>query len=464
MIIIATGLAKLDEEISQKLTKKNKDSKIIGYREFFINKDISYDAIIISKRLPGDVPIEQLFFSFKDKVKRIIYITNQDDIDGVLCCFNLALYDFLFDPVSSDEILTCLENPHNFSDVNSIYLSFRQKKDELNELEDSLEKNEAPKAQSPEKIKIVEKKVVETRILKQNVITAYSADNNILASFILANSAIACSKRFNKILVIDNNFTPCLDHLLNVNKEIGVKDTFNVNTVDTGESACYSSIENKTFSPSLFKKFVIPCKNKKIDVLTGIYDDNLLSNMEQEHYKSIIDTSKKIYDEILVSVNPFKVNVGTMTSILESDKVLIVVENTYLSGRNTINALKTFERAGINRDNFGIIVVDHPSALESAISDKIFEEYTIITHLPFNKKYYNLINSKKPLVSSIFESKTEKKAYEKITSFIGISGSVFTEEVPENSNIDLENSTLNDTSEIKNHFILSLFKKFKERS
>ncbi|WP_207876505.1 hypothetical protein [Clostridium sp. HV4-5-A1G] len=458
MILIATGINDFDAQIKEAIDRENTHgTKIVGYREYLTGDNVSADIIILSKRLPGDIPERQLLFELKrgNKAQRIIYLTNQEDVKGISACFEFAIYDFLFDPVTVDNILDCIKNPRTFTDVSSIYLNFQEKiaKHPENDIDKPLvdtKKNtkvEKPirtkeKIKEVEKIKVIEKKVVETRLYKQNVISFYSADNNILASFVLANSAVAFSRKSeNRILVIDNNTVPCLDHMFGVNKEIMVKDNFNSNSIDTGLSACYTSIENFTFNAELLKKFVIPIKYSKIDVLTGIYNDSVLKQMEGKHYKSIINTAREIYDVILISVNPFKAAAGTIYSLLNSDKIVTVVEANYLSARNTVSALKTLEGTGIYKNKFGIVVVEANGALNIGVMDKIFESYKVISRIPLSKNYNKSINTKKPLIGSLYSSRTDKNSYGRIVTFIGLSNSIVVKNKTENKEYENDKKT-----------------------
>lgn len=454
MIVLATGIEAFNQELKSKIENQNIGQvKAICYREFLMDEKFFSDTVIISKRLQGDTSIKELLFSLKKRGMRIIYITDKEDVDGILYCFDLAVYDFLFDPVSSDDVVNCISNPNSFTDVSSVYLNFKhkgsEKKDDLGfdvpDINDTAQQKQKERIREVEKIKVVEKKIIETRFYKQNVITFYGANNNILSSQILVNSAVRfCKKTGRKILIIDADAVPCMDHLLDVPKEISVKDSYNMAAIDTGLSACYSSIENGTFSPSLLQKFILSCKNKNIDVLTGIYQDRLIDNMDMVHYQKIIEAAKKLYDVILIAVNPFKSNVGTIASVMSSDKIVAVVESNYLSARNTFSSIKTFERIGVSRDKFGIVIFDWPGALDFGTMEKIFDGYNIVAELPFNKSYNRVVNNKKPLT---LMPKADREAYDSITKFMGLSGSILIQhnEKPQESQEDLMNKEPGDT-------------------
>ncbi|KAA8674442.1 hypothetical protein F3O63_07935, partial [Clostridium sp. HV4-5-A1G] len=130
MILIATGINDFDAQIKEAIDRENTHgTKIVGYREYLTGDNVSADIIILSKRLPGDIPERQLLFELKrgNKAQRIIYLTNQEDVKGISACFEFAIYDFLFDPVTVDNILDCIKNPRTFTDVSSIYLNFQEK-------------------------------------------------------------------------------------------------------------------------------------------------------------------------------------------------------------------------------------------------------------------------------------------------------------------------------------------------
>ena len=75
MIAIATGFDALDKKIEE-LFRANgiNDLQIVNYREFLIQQP--FETIIMSKNLIGQVELEYLVLSLRERNERIIYLTN----------------------------------------------------------------------------------------------------------------------------------------------------------------------------------------------------------------------------------------------------------------------------------------------------------------------------------------------------------------------------------------------------
>lgn len=136
-VAIATGYPELDIQLNNKI----EGSKIINYKEFLLDeKNGPFDVIITSKHLSGDISERDFLFYLKDKDIRIIYITNENDDDSVLTCFEFSIHDMIFDPITSDKVIYSLEHPKAFSDVSTLYIKYLDKKNNKN---------------SPSKLKVV---------------------------------------------------------------------------------------------------------------------------------------------------------------------------------------------------------------------------------------------------------------------------------------------------------------------
>lgn len=120
-VAIATGYHNLDFQ----LTEKIKDSKIVNYKEFLLDEQHDkFDTVITSKHLPGDTPERDLLFYLKNKDIRIIYITNENDIDSICTCLEFSIYDIIFDPITVEKVLSLLEHPNSFSDISPTYVKY----------------------------------------------------------------------------------------------------------------------------------------------------------------------------------------------------------------------------------------------------------------------------------------------------------------------------------------------------
>ena len=177
MIAIATGYVDLDE----KLKKSIKDSTIIGYREFLVKEESNFEIAIISSKLGGEIEIQQLLFVLKQKGTRIIYLTNEENKEEIIACFDLGIYDIVLDPIDDEKIEYVLKNPQSLSTplISKLYVKYKNDEDigdnKKSSLKDFLKKNEETKivekvVEVPVKVPVIVQKTV-TKTIKQQVLT-----------------------------------------------------------------------------------------------------------------------------------------------------------------------------------------------------------------------------------------------------------------------------------------------------
>ncbi|HBY19543.1 MAG: hypothetical protein A2Y24_02960 [Clostridiales bacterium GWE2_32_10] len=126
MIAIATGIDALDQKIKQEFEKSDiKDSMIVNYREFLLKS--SFNTVIISNKLVGNIEIEYLILTLRERDIRIMYLTNKDSEGEIKLCFKYGINDILVDPIDAVLINKVYKQPKKFSDVKKLFLLVNSK-------------------------------------------------------------------------------------------------------------------------------------------------------------------------------------------------------------------------------------------------------------------------------------------------------------------------------------------------
>lgn len=430
MIAIATGYVDLDE----KLKKSIKDSTIIGYREFLVKEESNFEIAIISSKLGGEIEIQQLLFVLKQKGTRIIYLTNEENKEEIIACFDLGIYDIVLDPIDDEKIEYVLKNPQSLSTplISKLYVKYKNDEDigdnKKSSLKDFLKKNEETKivekvVEVPVKVPVIVQKTV-TKTIKQQVLTFYTTDNNLNKDEALTNFAVLLAKKTDqKILVIDADMpTPNLDMLFGIHKEVYVKDIYDLNRIDTGISACYGAIEKGIFSSDMLKEFVIKVpKLKNLYVLTGVYDLAMFfKKLEAKHYEEIIEAAKQIYDTIIIDVNPFEINTATYAALLNSSRIIVTCEPNWANARNSLTIIKDLiGRLKIPKEKFNFVINNmEQGGLSKDLLCKVFTGFKILGYLPYNKYHMKYLNNKKTFITSL-NARNDIAAYMELIENLG---------------------------------------------
>ncbi|URZ05892.1 MinD/ParA family ATP-binding protein [Clostridium felsineum] len=418
---IATGMFELDEKL-RKLMEMNKDMTvtIVNYREFFDKKD--FDVTVISDRLLGDMNIEQLFFLLKSKNTRIVYLTNEDDVQGVKKCFGYSINDILFDPVKPEDIIKLILDPNSFADISDIYLKYSNMQLEAGETGTPIKiiKEGGGKPKVVEKVveKVIEKPVTvektvyKTKILKKKILTFYSCDNALLTADLITQLSVLLSKRVQqKVLVLDfNTLFPVMDNFLGVTKEVNIESKYDVEK-STSLTLMYNAIERNNLNESNFTKFVKKTKYKNLDLATGNYNLMLFEKTPNDYFSKIVNTASKIYDTIFINTNP-DISLGsTFIPIKMATDNLFIIQPNYTNIRNTLFIADNFKNV-IAKNKLNFVVYDvSPKSLDSEIIEELFRDYKLIGYIPQDDRKEEALNKQKPFIDSIALKKSDIKAY-----------------------------------------------------
>ncbi|MCX7884652.1 MAG: hypothetical protein N2448_06445 [Caloramator sp.] len=383
---------------------------------------IHTDVLVLEADIPTDnsVFIETLrkYRIARPETRIIIIAPNRKAGDMLMAqIVKLGIYDIISPESNENDEVLLIPYIVEALDKPSVYTNAARWDVQIDEMQNSFQK----------KVKVVEKVVEKTiqRTVKQQIITFYTTDNNQSKDDILTQIAfLLASKSMQKILVIDmNSMLPTLDHFFGVDKEIFLKDIYDLNTVNTGLSAVYYAIEKNIFSSELLEEFTI--KHKKFNnlyLLTGLYDMNLFSTLTTKHYETLIETAKESYDTIIINTNNDIGVVATYTALKNASIIIAVSGANYTYARN-INTILNYliDYHKIPKSKFKIIIDGlSKQSLNKDYLVKIFEEYEILGFLHFNPYREEVLNRQEgtPFILTSY-SKKDIASYIEIIEKLG---------------------------------------------
>ena len=420
-VAVATGMTELDEKV-QNILKSKTDFKtsIINYREFFDKE--KFDVAVVSTRLLGEMDINQLFFILKSKNNtRIIYLTNEDDVQGVKKCFGYSINDILFDPVKPENIIKLILKPNSFSDISSIYLKYSNMELRCGETGTPvkiIKEGNNTQTKVIEKVKVVEKpvKVTETvyktKILKKKILTFYSSDNALLTADLITQLGVLLSKKTNqKILILDfNTLFPVIDDFFGIKKEIELESKYDIGG-NTSLVLIYNALERNNLDENSFSKFVKKTKYKNLDVATGLYDLMLFEKMSPEYFEKIVNVASQMYDTILINTNPDISLASTFEPMKIATDNIFIVEPNYTSIRNMLFVVDNFKNR-LSGDKIKFVVSNYSNnGLDKEVIEEILNNYNIIGYIPSDDRKEKALNKQKPFIDSIGLKKNDIKPY-----------------------------------------------------
>ena len=258
--------------------------------------------------------------------------------------------------------------------------------------------------------KIVEKKVFKTKIIEQKTFTFISLVNQASRDFVISNLAVALSNS-HKVLIMDFDTPfPTIDRYFDVDKNIYLEDTYS-NKRLTGLEGCLSAYRRNVLEKNTFFNFITKTKFENIDILTGVFDIEVFDSVEAEEIKAVLDVAKQNYETIIVSANQFIANLFTYVAMENSEKVVLVSDDTYVNARNNISFIKEMViNQKENVDKFNVLLFGKP-LLDEVIIEKVYEGYNYIGRIPTDINNYYEELSKQKIYTWINSKEREKYSF-----------------------------------------------------
>ena len=301
-------------------------------------------------------------------------------------------------------------------------LKLKEKEEELLKIEQELEEATSKLEKKKLKVrvverveeyeveKIVEKKVFKTKIIEQKTFTFISLVNQASRDFVISNLAVALSNS-HKVLIMDFDTPfPTIDRYFDVDKNIYLEDTYS-NKRLTGLEGCLSAYRRNVLEKNTFFNFITKTKFENIDILTGVFDIEVFDSVEAEEIKAVLDVAKQNYETIIVSANQFIANLFTYVAMENSEKVVLVSDDTYVNARNNISFIKEMViNQKENVDKFNVLLFGKP-LLDEVIIEKVYEGYNYIGRIPTDINNYYEELSKQKIYTWINSKEREKYSF-----------------------------------------------------
>lgn len=404
MIGLATGKEGLDVAIGTRLDSLNIENTAIGYREFLV--DNTFETIILSNKLEGQISIKETIYAVKSAGSRIIYITNEDNknfLSEFKMCIEFGIFDILFDPININEVIEMLQRPEGtFKDISKLYAKYYsaeafeddESKFSLKNLlgnrqnTDSVVSEMIPESKIIEKevpvyiekeVPVVIEKVKEIEVLNSAIINVFSPKKRgqTLYSKIVAENF--ASEKYKTILISCDTKQNILEYI---------------------ETAKYSSKVNENIEP-LFNLFLNLSGNLDLGVISKV--------ITKEDFLKLISIVKNIYDIIILDSN-FDTIKGSCLTITNMN-LFILDDNikSFNSFKKNILAFK--EKTGYTFSKSFLVFNEtniYNKSIQQIVKDKFIREFNSYVCVSHAEQLSNLLYDKKELLIDNFD-KTPKQ-------------------------------------------------------
>lgn len=283
------------------------------------------DVIIISGLLQGQFEFDEFVLEVKKKNigARLIVIVDEIDDETKNILMAKGIFDIFYDDkITMQDILDSIDREEPISrarilsEISSEYVA--------TDKEEQLEN----------------KKYV---IQKQEIIVV-SGTNGSGKSTVAANLAKNLSKKTtSKILLIDmDTLNGNIDELLNINKVPENVEILLDEDKKCGINYIADLISKNRFDTNVLEDLVI--STGKFDVVTGNTSLHSCQNiLNEECYKRLIESAKEIYDFIIIDTSSNIFLDSTKWAIQIANRVLFVVEDSYICLKKATQMLYVFE-------------------------------------------------------------------------------------------------------------------------
>lgn len=283
------------------------------------------DVIIISGLLQGQFEFDEFVLEVKKKNigARLIVIVDEIDDETKNILMAKGIFDIFYDDkITMQDILDSIDREEPISrarilsEISSEYV--------VTDKEEQLEN----------------KKYV---IQKQEIIVV-SGTNGSGKSTVAANLAKNLSKKTtSKILLIDmDTLNGNIDELLNINKVPENVEILLDEDKKCGINYIADLISKNRFDTNVLEDLVI--STGKFDVVTGNTSLHSCQNiLNEECYKRLIESAKEIYDFIIIDTSSNIFLDSTKWAIQIANRVLFVVEDSYICLKKATQMLYVFE-------------------------------------------------------------------------------------------------------------------------
>ena len=113
MILIFTDNEQLDLELSKKID----NSRVVYYPDYILEENEA--TVLIATIQPNKYNFKDFMFKVRSKNIQVILLLEDENVKELKDALTLGIYDIIFDPFSTDDIINCIKSPAPFSKVSN---------------------------------------------------------------------------------------------------------------------------------------------------------------------------------------------------------------------------------------------------------------------------------------------------------------------------------------------------------
>lgn len=224
------------------------------------------------------------------------------------------------------------------------------------------------------------------------------------SKYLATNLASAVTKKHktHKVLLIDFDFdNPYLAHAFTQHDDVHGLDNL------------ANSITSDGITSDLFAENVIETK-LGIDVLRGTRYPEKSKLFTEQHVLVILEHARTIYDYVYVVVNPKANNAGTIFTLMNADRIMLVLRNNFSNMEKVGKALKVIRQYAPSKEMF--VLYNYKNLHATASINQKFEndDAEILGVLAYEEKGIDNLNLMKR--DSMFGGSVNEKEFIKINN------------------------------------------------
>ena len=113
MILIFTD----NEQIDLELSKKIDNSRVVYYPDYILEENEA--TVLIATIQPNKYNFKDFMFKVRSKDIQVILLLEDENVKELKDALALGIYDLIFDPFSTEDIIKKIKSPTSFSKVSN---------------------------------------------------------------------------------------------------------------------------------------------------------------------------------------------------------------------------------------------------------------------------------------------------------------------------------------------------------
>ncbi|MBR3003083.1 MAG: hypothetical protein IKF38_05965 [Clostridia bacterium] len=113
MVLIFTDNEQLDLELSKKID----NSRVVYYPDYILEENEA--TVLIATIQPNKYNFKDFMFKVRNKNIQVILLLEDENVKELKDALTLGIYDLIFDPFSTEDIIKKIKSPTPFSKVSN---------------------------------------------------------------------------------------------------------------------------------------------------------------------------------------------------------------------------------------------------------------------------------------------------------------------------------------------------------